>query len=65
MNLKSSLLLALALLGSSATTQAQITYGGTPFHTQDLPAAAVLPALDRTALAQEDQVTDRFKEAPW
>ena len=29
MNLKPSLLLALALLGASATTQAQITYGGT------------------------------------
>ena len=50
MNLKPSLLLALALLGTSATTQAQITYGGAPFHTQDLPAATVLPALDRASL---------------
>ena len=65
MNLKSSLFLLLALLGASATTQAQITYGGTPFHTQELPEAAALPALDRDALALEDDVSDRFKEAPW
>ena len=65
MNLKSSLLLALSLLGFTATTRAQITHGGAPFHTQDLPAAFTLPALDRAALAEEDNVTDRFKEAPW
>ena len=65
MNLKSSLFLLLALLGASATTQAQITYGGAPFHTQELPEAVALPALDRDALALEDDVTDRFKEAPW
>ena len=65
MNLKSSLFLALALLGTSATTQAQITHGGAPFHTQELPEAYTLPALNRKALADEDDVTDRFKEAPW
>ena len=65
MNLKSSLFLALALLGASATTQAQITHGGAPFHTQELPEAHALPALNRNALAEEDDVTDRFKEAPW
>ncbi|HCC64404.1 MAG TPA: hypothetical protein DEP62_04255, partial [Flavobacteriales bacterium] len=65
MNLKSSLFLALALLGTSATTQAQITHGGAPFHTQELPEAYTLPALNRKALAEEDDVTDRFKEAPW
>ena len=65
MNLKSSLFLALALLGTSATTQAQITHGGAPFHTQELPEAHTLPALNRKALADEDDVTDRFKEAPW
>ena len=65
MNLKSSLFLALALLGFSATSQAQITFGGEPFHTQEFPAAHALPALDRATLAEEDHVTDRFKEAPW
>ena len=60
-------LLSLALLWwmSPNSLEAQITYGGSPLLSGVRPAAEVLPALDREALAQEDLVTDRFKEAPW
>ena len=60
-----ALSLAAALLGWCDLSVAQITYGGSPWSEGTRPEALHLPAIDRAALAQEDGVTDRYKEAPW
>jgi hypothetical protein len=44
---------------------AQLSYGGSPWLDGARPLPMTLPALDRDALAAEDAVTDRYKEAPW
>ncbi len=44
---------------------AQLSYGGSPWFDGARPLPMTLPALDRDALAAEDAVTDRYKEAPW
>ena len=55
----------LVLLACGVNAFAQITYGGSPWTLGERPEAVLLPALDREALAAEDRVTDRYKEAPW
>lgn len=53
------------LLGWHLQLAAQITYGGSPWSSGLRPEPVVLPALNLEALAAEDRVTDRYKEAPW
>lgn len=60
-----SLFLTVALCGLTLQASAQITYGGSPWFNGARPEAVTLPAIDRAALAAEDAVTDRYKEAPW
>ena len=60
-----ALSLATALLGWCDLAVAQITYGGSPWSEGTRPETLHLPSIDRAALAQEDGVTDRYKEAPW
>ncbi|MDA0940688.1 MAG: trypsin-like peptidase domain-containing protein [Bacteroidetes bacterium] len=58
-------LAAILLVACSSMASAQITYGGSPWTSGERSAPLLLPALDRAALAAEDRVTDRYKEAPW
>ena len=60
-----SLWMTLALCGLSLHASAQLTYGGAPWTEGARPDAVTMPAIDRAALATEDEVTDRYKEAPW
>ena len=60
-----SLWMTLALCGLTLQASAQITYGGSPWVNGARPEAVTLPAIDRAALAAQDAVTDRYKEAPW
>ena len=60
-----TLWMTLALCGLTLQASAQITYGGSPWTEGARPAAVTMPAIDRAALAAEDAVTDRHKEAPW
>ena len=55
----------LALCGLSIQASAQITYGGVPWTEGVRPEPLTMPTLDLEALAAEDEVTDRYKEAPW
>ena len=65
MNRFQTLWMTLALCGLTLQASAQITYGGSPWTEGARPEAVTLPAIDRAALAAEDAVTDRYKEAPW
>lgn len=60
-----SLFMTVALCGLTLQASAQITHGGSPWFNGARPEAVTLPAIDRAALAAEDAVTDRYKEAPW
>ena len=58
-------LLSIVALMAATPAQAQITYGGSPWSPSWNQDVVALPAIDRAALQAEDDVTDRFKEAPW
>ena len=58
-------LLSIVALMAANPAQAQITYGGSPWSPSWNQDIVALPAIDRAALQAEDDVTDRFKEAPW
>ena len=65
MNRLNTLLWTVGLSAVCVVSQAQITYGGSPWHEGPRPGAIEFPALDLEALRAEDDVTDRYKEAPW
>ena len=56
---------AAGILLHLTTATGQISQGGTPWVEGARPEPMTLPVLDRAALAAEDDVTDRYKEAPW
>ena len=58
-------LFSIVALMAATPAQAQITYGGSPWSPSWNQDVVALPAIDRAALQAEDDVTDRFKEAPW
>ena len=65
MNRLNTLLWTVGLSTVCIVSQAQITYGGSPWHEGPRPGAIEFPAMDLEALRAEDDVTDRYKEAPW
>ena len=65
MNRLNALLWTVGMSTACIVSQAQITYGGSPWHTGPRPSAIEFPALDLEVLRAEDDVTDRYKEAPW
>lgn len=62
-----TLLLVVATVFSGMTTDllSQISHGGSPWFQGDRPEALTMPSFDYDALSAEDEVTDRYKEAPW
>ena len=68
-NLLKRLLSALAFIACMTSAIAQINYGGQPSYMVNSESInnskIVLPAIDREALAAEDEVTDKIKEVPW
>lgn len=64
-------LLLLFTLAAFTSAQAQISYGGEPYlwNNKDLSAFDVsferMPNIDKAQLAEQDAVTDQYKEAPY